>query len=81
MYDEHMNYIGSGPNGYKELLSVISAVAKDIQEKNLLKKKYHKYIPIIIQDDYVLHYTVEATKEANVHGEASDYLEYVKPYT
>lgn len=76
MYDEKMSYIGKGPNGFRELFKVIKLVAKEIQESDYFMKKRSKRIWIIIQDLNNVYYTIDATEEVNVHGEASDYLKY-----
>lgn len=76
-YDEHMRYIGKGPVGYYELLQVITAVAKQIQIEDFFLKTAGKRIPIIIQDYEFTYYTVDATVEANVHGEAADFLKFI----
>lgn len=79
-YDENMRYIGKGPRGYYELLQVITAVAKRIQEEDYFLKTAGKRIPIIIQDYELTYYVVDATIEANVHNEAADFLEFIKSY-
>ena len=79
-YDENMSYIGKGPNGYFELLQVITAVAKRIQEEDYFLKTVGKRLPIIIQDYELTYYVIDATIEANVHNEAADFLEFIKLY-
>ena len=39
-YDENMNYIGKGPNGYYEVLNMISEVARDLQLHGIVNKKF-----------------------------------------
>lgn len=77
-YDEHMNYIGKGPVGYYELLQEVTQIAKRIQKEDYFLKKAGRRIPIIILEYEDTWYTRKATLEANVHGEAYDYLEYAK---
>ena len=77
-YDEHMIYIGKGPVGYYELLQEVTQVAKRIQKEDYFLKKAGRSIPIIILEYEDTWYTRKATLEANVHGEACDYLEYAK---
>lgn len=79
-YDEDMNYIGKGPVGYYELLQEITQIAKRIQMEDYFLKKAGRRIPIIILEYEDTWYTRKATLEANVHGEAYDYLEYAKSY-
>lgn len=69
-YDEQMRYIGKGPAGYYELLSEITAVAKELQESGFVKEKFGAPIPIIIHDLEYSWYTIEATRKANTNGEA-----------
>lgn len=76
-YDENMMYIGKGPIGYMELLQEITQVAKRIQSEDYFFKKTGKRLPIIILDYENTWYTVDATKEANIHNEANDYLVFI----
>lgn len=65
----------SFPNGYLEIVDLITSVAKRIQENEYIKNKCGRYIPIIIQDYEFSNELIEATKEANVHNEAQVFLE------
>lgn len=38
-----MNYIGKGPNGYYEVLNMISEVARDLQLHGIVNKNLVKY--------------------------------------
>ena len=78
--NEDNKYIGKGPNGYYELLSEITAVAKKLQDSNFIKNKFGKSIPIIIHELECSWYTVEATEKANTHGEADTYFAALKEF-
>lgn len=77
-YDKEMNYIGKGPVGYYELLTIVSNVAKRLQEESYIKNKFGKPIPIIIHDYEYTWYVIEATKNANPHGEADTFIKAMK---
>ena len=75
MYDEGMNYIGKGPNGCFELMSLVA----DIASKASFREKVRHIcgnVPIIIHDLEYSWYTEELTNRANPNGEAKDFLEY-----
>ena len=77
-YDEKMMYIGKGPVGYYELLSIIVEIAKRLQESGFVKNKFGKAIPIIIHDLEYTWYVIEATKSANQQGEADVFFAAMK---
>ena len=77
-YDNKMRYIGKGPVGYYELLSEITVVAKKLQESGFIKNQFRFPIPIIIHDLEYSWYSIEATRRANVHGEADVFLSAMK---
>lgn len=77
-YDNEMRYIGKGPVGYYELLSVITDVAKKLQDSGFVKHKFGKPIPIIIHDLEYSWYIIEATKKANSNGEADMFFAAIK---
>ncbi|NMC57251.1 MAG: hypothetical protein GYA50_08535 [Eubacteriaceae bacterium] len=77
-YDKDMNYVGKGPVGYYELLTAVSNVAKRLQEESYIKNKFGKPIPIIIHDYEYSWYVIEATKNANPHGEADTFIKAMK---
>ena len=77
-YDEQMRYIGKGPAGHYELLSEITAVAKELQASGFVKEKFGAPIPIIIHDLEYSWYTIEATRKANPKGEADVFLAAMK---
>jgi hypothetical protein len=79
MYDESFNYIGKGPNGYWELLCLISDIARRIQTDGLIKKRFGR-IPIIVHDLDYSWYTAEMTKNANPNDEAKVFLEYLSSF-
>lgn len=73
-YDGEGRYIGKGPVGYYELLTEVTAVAKDLQESGFIKEHFGKPVPIIIHDLEYSWYVIEATREANPNGEAGAFL-------
>lgn len=73
-YDDNCRYIGKGPVGYYELLTVLAEVAKKLQTEGYIKEKFNKPIPIILHDLEYSWYCIEATKKANHSGEANDFL-------
>lgn len=77
-YDDEMRYFGKGPVGYYELLSEITAVAKQLQISGFLKNKFGRPVPIIIHDLEYSWYTIEATKKANSNGEADGFFAAMK---
>ena len=76
-YDENMRYIGKGPIGYYELLTLVSYVARQLQIEGFVSKRYG-HIPIIIHGLEYCWYVEEATAQANPNGEADVFLEAVK---
>lgn len=76
MYDEKFNYIGKGPSGYWELSSLISNIARKIQEDGEIKKRFGN-IPIIIHGLEYCWYTANMTDNANPNGEAKIFLKYL----
>ena len=77
-YDSEMRYVGKGPIGFYELLSEITNVAKKMQDSGFIKNKFGISIPIIIHDLEYPWYIIEATKKANLHGEADVFLTAMK---
>ena len=77
VYDENMLYIGKGPIGYYELLTVVSDVAREMQLDGFITRKFGR-IPIIVHDFEYCWYVMEATAHANPGGEADIFLEAVK---
>lgn len=77
-FDSEMRYVGKGPVGYYELLSEITAVAKELQESGFIKDKFSAPIPIIIHDLEYSWYAIEATLRANQNGEADVFLSAMK---
>jgi len=76
MYDENHYYIGKGPIGYYELLTVASEVAKQLQIEGLISCKFGN-IPIIVHALEYCWYIEEATANANPNGEADDFLKAI----
>lgn len=74
-YDEYYRYIGKGPSGHYELLTLASKVAKRLQQEEFVKNKFGKRLPIIIHGLEYAWYDIEATKNANIHGEADTFLQ------
>lgn len=77
-YDENDEYIGKGPVGHYELLSLVSNIAKKLQDELFLKEKFKKIIPIIVHGLEYAWYDIEATKNANPHGEANVFFRAMK---
>lgn len=77
-YDENCEYIGKGPIGHYELLTLISEVAKRFQQEGFIENKFGKKLPIIIHGLEYVWYDIEATRNANVDGEADTFLEAMK---
>jgi len=76
-YDKNMRYIGKGPVGYYELLTVVSNVAMRLQLEGFIAEKFGA-IPIIVHDYEQSWYVEEATERANPNGEAEVYLKILK---
>lgn len=73
-YDEDYNYIGKGPVGHYELLTLVSELARRLQQEGYIEKRFDKKLPIIIHGLEYAWYDVEATQNANIHGEADTFL-------
>lgn len=73
-YDENEEYIGKGPIGHFELISIAAEVAKRLQSEGFIKNKFGKRIPIIVHGLEYVWYDIEATKKANPNNEANDFL-------
>ncbi len=76
-YDENYNYIGKGPVGEYELVTLASDVAKRLQEERYIEKHFGKKIPIIIHGLEYPWYNIEATEKANINGEADVFLDTI----
>ena len=76
-YDEG-RYIGKGPAGHYELLSLIADIAAELQNEGYIKEKFGKPLPIIIHGLEYPWYDIEATKKGNPNGEANTFLEACK---
>ena len=79
IYDENYLYIGKGPIGYYELLTVVSEVARQMQTEGLISKKFGN-IPIIVHSLEHCWYVEEATAYANPNGEADVFLEAAREF-
>lgn len=77
-YDSEMRYIGKGPNGLPELLSLIAGIAAELQTDGVIERKFGRRIPIILADLETAWYMIEATQAANPNGEADAYLQACK---
>ena len=71
-------YIGKGPVGHYELLSLIADIAAELQNEGYLKERFGKPLPIIIHGLEYPWYDIEATKKGNPNGEANTFLEACK---
>jgi len=76
-YDANMRYIGKGPVGFYELLTVVSAVARRMQTEGFVSEKFGS-IPIIVHELEYPWYVEEATARANPNGEADAFLEAIE---
>lgn len=76
MYDDEGEYIGKGPNGYYELAQVVSEVAKELHEQQVISNTFKKELPIIVHDLEYSWFMIELTKEANPGGEADTFLAF-----
>lgn len=77
-YDENMHYIGKGPVGHYELLTLASEVAKRLQQEGYIENHFGKKLPIIIHGLEYAWYDIEATQNANIHGEADTFIKAMK---
>lgn len=75
MYDENCNYIGKGPIGHYELVTIAANVAARLQKEGFVKAKFQKTIPIIVHGLEYAWYDIEATQKANPNGEADTFIE------
>lgn len=75
MYDADYNYIGKGPNGYYELLQIVSNVAKSLHDNKVIINTFKREIPIIIHDLEYSWNSEEATQNGNPNGIADIFLE------
>ncbi len=77
-YDKHFHYIGKGPVGHYELLTVAAEVAARLQAEGYTEARFGKKLPIIVHGLEYAWYDVEATKKANPNGEADVFLKALK---
>jgi hypothetical protein len=77
MYDKDGNYIGKGPNGYYELLQVVSDVAIRLHNEKVIFNTFKKEIPIIIHDLEYAWYELEATQKGNPSGLVDVFLKAI----
>ena len=77
-YDSEMRYIGKGPVGHYELLTIVSQVAKRLQQEGYIAYKFGKRLPIIIHGFEYAWYDIEATQNANINGEADVFVRAMK---
>lgn len=74
-YDEKDNYIGKGPVGHYELLHLAANIARKLQQEGFIKQHFQKPLPILVHGLEYAWYDIEATKKANPHGEANDFIQ------
>ena len=77
-YDADYNYIGQGPVGHYELLTIAANIACRLQKDGVLPAIFGKRIPIIVHGLEYAWYDEEATQKANPNGEAEDFLKALK---
>lgn len=77
-YDENFNYIGKGPVGHYELLQIVAEVAKKFQSEGYIEAHFGKKLPIIIHGLEYAWYDIEATRKANMNGEADTFVKAMK---
>lgn len=77
-YDSEGYYIGKGPCGHYELLSVVSDAARRIQEEGFIEGHFGRKLPIIVHGLDYAWYDIEATKNANPNGEAEVFMKAMK---
>ena len=77
-YDENCRYIGKGPAGHYELVTMVTEVARRLQQEGFVQEKFGKRIPIIIHGLEYAWYEIEATRKANGSGEADVFMKAMK---
>ena len=77
-YDENCRYIGKGPAGHYELVTMVTEGAKRLQQEGFVQEKFGKRIPIIIHGLEYAWYEIEATLKANGSGEADMFMKAMK---
>lgn len=65
----------TGPVGQFELLTIASHIGARLQNEGFLAEKFGKPIPILVHGLEYAAYDIEATENANPHGEADVFLE------
>lgn len=73
-YNDDGEYIGKGPVGHYELLTIAANVANRLQKEGVISNHFNKEIPIIVHGLEYAWYDIEATKRANPNGEADLFL-------
>lgn len=79
-YDSEYNYIGKGPIGHYELVTLVTEVAKRLQEEGFIEQRFKKSLPVIVHGLEYTWYDIEATKAANPNGEAALFLKSIKKW-
>lgn len=77
-YNENYEYIGKGPVGHYELMTIVSKIARRIQNAGIIVKKFGEPVPIIVHGLEYAWYDIEATKYANPNGEADIFLKAMR---
>lgn len=77
-YDSKFNYIGKGPSGHYELLTIVSEVAKRLQEERYIENHFKKKLPVIVHGLEYAWFDIEATEKANPNGEAETFFKAMK---
>ena len=77
-YDRDGHPIGMDPVGHCELVTMVSNVAKRLQEEGFVENKFGKKLPIIIHGLEYWWFDMDATRNANINGEANTFLKAMK---
>ena len=76
--DKNGHCIGMEPAGHCELVTLASEVAQRLQREGFVENKFGKKLPIIIHGLEYAWFDVEATRNANINGEADTFLKAMK---
>lgn len=77
MYDKKMLYIGKGPAGLYETLQFLADFSRELITEKFISEKFGRDIPVIFDDLEHTWYCLEATRKANPHGQAEEFLSVI----